>query len=105
VPSGSLLLTGMDKVSPEGTFIGILLVSVVATVPAMPLCDGLVMAVTVALFCAMDVDAVCPIVLLLGESVVTVSANVEGGVLNDPSAIIAAIIGIGVDVVFSLQVC
>jgi hypothetical protein len=35
----------------------------------------------------------------------TASTNVEGGVSNDPSAIIAVITGIGVDVVFSLQVC
>jgi hypothetical protein len=53
----------------------------------------------------MDIDAVCPIMLLLGESEVTVSANMEGGVSNDPSAIIAAITGTGVDVMFSLQVC
>jgi hypothetical protein len=53
----------------------------------------------------MDVDAVHPIILPLGESKATVSANVEGSVSNDPSAIIAAIPGIGVDVVVSLQVC
>jgi hypothetical protein len=104
LPSSSLLI-GMDKVLPEGTFICVLLVSVVAAVPATPLHDVLVMAATVALFCLMDVDAVCPIVLALGESKATVSAKVEGGVSNDPSAIIAAIIGTGVDVIFSLQSC
>jgi hypothetical protein len=53
----------------------------------------------------MDVDAVHPIALLLGESEVTMSANVEGGVSKDPSAIIAVITGTGVDVVVSLQSC
>jgi len=59
----------------------------------------------VALFGVVDVDAVRPIVLLLGESEATASTNVEGGVSNDPSAIIAVIIGTGVDVMVSLQVC
>jgi hypothetical protein len=105
VSLSSLLLIGMDKVSPEGMFIGILLVSMIAAVPAMPLCDGLVMAAMVALVCAMDVDVVCPIILVLCESKATVSAKVEGGVSNDPSAIIAAIAGTGVNVMFSLQSC
>jgi hypothetical protein len=105
VPLGSLLLTGTDKVLPEGTFVGVLLVGVVTAVLAAPLHDGLVMAVMVALFCAMDIDAVHPVVLALGESKATASAKVEGGVSNDPSAIIAAIAGTGVDIVFSLQSC
>jgi hypothetical protein len=105
VPSGSSLLTGTNKVLPEVSLVGILLVGNETAVPAVPLCDGLVVAVAVALFCAVDIDAVHPIILLLGESVATTSTNVEGGVLNDPSAIIAVITGTGVDVVFSLQVC
>ena len=59
----------------------------------------------VALFGVMDIDTVCPVVLLLGKREATASASVEGGVSNDPSAIIAAITGTGVDVVVSLQVC
>jgi hypothetical protein len=62
-------------------------------------------SVVVTLFGVVDVDAVCPVVLLLGESEVTMSANVEGGVLKDPSAIIAAIAGTGVDVIVSPQSC
>ena len=104
LPSSSLLI-GTDKVLPEGMFIGILLVNGEAAVPANPLHVGLVVVAAVALFCAVDIDAVHPIILLLGESVATTSTNVEGGVLNDPSAIIAVITGTGVDVVFSLQVC
>jgi hypothetical protein len=53
----------------------------------------------------MDVDTVCPVVLLLGESEVTVSTKVEGGISNNPSAIIAAITCTGVNVMFSLQIC
>jgi hypothetical protein len=53
----------------------------------------------------MAIDTVHPVILLLGESEATVSTNVEGGVSKDPSAIIAAITGTGVDVVVSLQVC
>jgi hypothetical protein len=64
-----------------------------------------VVAATIALFCVVDVDAVCPIVLVLGDSEVTMSTKVEGGVSNDPSAIIAVIIGTGVDVMLSLQSC
>jgi hypothetical protein len=105
VSLSSLLLIGIDKVLPEGTFICVLLVSMVAAVPATPLRDGLVMVATVALFCVMDVDTVRPIVLVLGESKAIVFAKVEGGVSNDPSAIIAAIAGTGVDIVFSLQIC
>ena len=63
------------------------------------------MPVVVALFGVMDIDAVHPIILLLGESEATTSVNVEGGVSKDPSAIIAAITGTGVDVVVSLQSC
>jgi hypothetical protein len=103
VSLSSSLLTGMDKVLPEGTFIGILLVGVIAAVSATPLCDGLVMVATVALFCAMDVDAVHSVILALGESKATASTKVEGGVSNDPSAIIAGIAGTGVDIMFSLQ--
>jgi hypothetical protein len=64
----SMLLVSMDKVLPEVLFIGILLVDKDAAVPADPLCGWLLVLATVALFGAMDVDAVCPIVLLLGES-------------------------------------
>ena len=103
--SSSLLLISTDKALPEGTFIGILLVDGEAGVPADPLCVGLVVVVVVALFCAVDVDAVHPIVLALGDSEVTMSAKVEGRVSNDPSAIIAVIAGTGVDVVLSLQSC
>jgi hypothetical protein len=60
------------------------------------------MLLVVALFGMIDIDIVCPVILLLGESEATASANVEGSVLNDPSAIIAAIAGTGVDVVVSL---
>ena len=101
----STLLGGMDKVLPEVLLIGILLVDEDAAVPADPLCGWLLVLVLVALFGVVDVDTVHPIILLLGESVATTSTNVEGGVLNDPSAIIAVITGTGVDVVFSLQVC
>ena len=52
----------------------------------------------------MSIDTVHPVVLLLGESKVTASINVEGSVLNDSSTIMAAITGTGVDVVVSLQV-
>jgi hypothetical protein len=105
VPLGSLLLIGMDKVLPVVSLVGILLVDEDAAVPADPLCDGLVVVVAVALFCVVDVDAVHPVILLPGESKATVSAKVEGGILNDPSAIIAAIAVTGVDVMFSLQIC
>jgi hypothetical protein len=103
--SSSSLLIGMDKVLPEGVFVGILLVDGEAAVPADSLHVGLVVAAVVALFCVMDVDAVCPIILALGDSEATMSAKVEGGVSNDPSAIIAAIVGTGVEVVLSLQSC
>jgi hypothetical protein len=52
-----------------------------------------------------DIDAVCFIVLALGDSEVAMSAKVKGRVSNNPSAIIAAIAGTGVDVVLSLQSC
>jgi|HubBroStandDraft_3_1064219.scaffolds.fasta_scaffold67000_3 hypothetical protein len=58
-----------------------------------------------ALPCLVDVYDVCPTGSLLDESAATVSATVKGAVSNDPSAIIAAIIGTGVDVMFSLQIC
>jgi hypothetical protein len=101
----SSLLISMDKVLPEGVFIGILLVDGEAAVLADPLHVGLVVVVAVALFCMMDVDAVCPIILALGDSEATTSAKVEGGVSNDPSAITAVIAGTGVEVVLSLQSC
>jgi hypothetical protein len=105
VPLGSSLLIGTDKVLPEVSLIGILLVDEDAAVPADPLCDGLLVLAVVALFGAMDVDTVCSVILLLGKSEATASAKVKGGTLNDPSAIIAVITGTGVDVVFSLQIC
>jgi hypothetical protein len=104
LPSSSFLI-GMDKVVPEGMFVGILLVDGEAAVPEDPLHVGLVVAVAVALFCAVDVDAVCSIVLALGDSEATMSTKVEGGVSNNPSAIIAVIAGTGVEVVLSLQSC
>jgi hypothetical protein len=104
LPSSSLLI-GTDKVLPEGMFIGILLVNGEAAVPANPLHVGLVVVAAVALFCAVDIDAVHPIVLALGDSEATMSTKVEGRVSNDPSAIIAVIAGTGVDVVVSLQSC
>jgi hypothetical protein len=63
------------------------------------------MAAAVALFCVMDVDAIHPVVLVLGDNEVTMSAKVKGRVSNDPSAIIAAIVGTGVEVMLSLQSC
>jgi hypothetical protein len=59
----------------------------------------------VALLGLVDIDAVHPVGLLLGESEATMSVNVEGGVSNDPSAVIAMIAGAAVDVMFcaSLQ--
>jgi hypothetical protein len=101
----SLFLVGTDKVLSEGTFICVLLVNGEAMVPADPLHVGLVMVAVVALFYTVDVDAVHLVVLALGDSEVTMSAKVEGRVSNDPSAIIAAITGTGVDVVLSLQSC
>ena len=68
VTLSSMILGGMDKVLPEVLLVGILLVDEDAAVPADPLCGWLLVLATVALFGAMDVDAVCPIVLLLGES-------------------------------------
>jgi hypothetical protein len=104
VALSSTLLGSTDKVLPEVSFIGILLVNENAAVLADPLCGWLLVLSAVALFGAMDVDPVHPIILLSGESEATVSANVEGGVSDDPSAIIAVITGIGVDDVFSLQI-
>jgi hypothetical protein len=103
--SSSLLLIGTDKVLPEGAFVGVLLVDGEATVPADPLLIGLVVAAAVALFCMVDVEAVCPVILALGDNEATMSTKVESRVSNDPSAIIAAITGTGVEVVFSLQSC
>jgi hypothetical protein len=105
VSPSSMLLGSMDKVLPEVLLIGILLVDNDAAVPADPLHGGLLVSAAVALFGVMDVDTVHPIILLLGESEATTSANVEGGVSNDPSAIIAAIAGTAVDIMFSLQIC
>jgi hypothetical protein len=48
--SSSLLLISMDKVLPEGMFVGILLVNGEAAVPADPLHVGLVMTVAVTRF-------------------------------------------------------
>jgi hypothetical protein len=101
-PSSSFFVS-TDKVLPEGTFVVVLLVYSDATVPADPLCVRLVMVAVVALFCAVDVDAVHPIIPALDDSEATMSTKVEGGVSNDPSAIIAAITGTGVDVMLSLQ--
>jgi hypothetical protein len=95
----------MDKVPPEGAFVGILLVDGEAAVLADPLRVRLVVVAAVVLFCSVDIDAVCPVILALGDSKATMSAKVEGGVTNDPSAIIAAITGTGVEVVLSLQSC
>jgi hypothetical protein len=102
VTLSSMILGGMDKVLPEVIFVGVLLVDVKAVIPANPLCDWLLVPAAVALFGSVDVDTVHPISLLLGESEVTMSANVEGSVSKDPSAIIAAIAGTGVDVMVSL---
>jgi hypothetical protein len=104
LPSSSLLIS-TDKVLPEGVFIGILLVDGEAAIPADPLCVGLVVATAVALFRAVDIDTVHSVILALGDSEATTSTKVEGGVSNDPSAIIAVITGTGVDVMFSLQTC
>ena len=103
--SSSLLLIGTDKVLPEGAFVGVLLVDGEATVPADPLLIGLVVAAAVALFCMVDVEAVCPVILALGDNEATMSTKVESRVSNDPSAIIAAIVGTGVEVMLSLQSC
>jgi hypothetical protein len=101
----SSFLVSTDRVLPEGIFVCVLLVNGEATLPADPLYVGLVMVAVVALFCTVDVDAVHPVVLVLGDSEATMFAKVEGRVSNDPSAIIAAITGTGVDVVLSLQSC
>ena len=103
--SSSLLLIGTDKVLPEGMFIGILLINGEAAVPANPLHVGLVVVAAVALFCMVDVEAVCRVILALGDNEATMSTKVESRVSNDPSAIIAVIAGTGVDVVVSLQSC
>jgi hypothetical protein len=50
VPLGSLLLIGTDKVLPEVSLVGILLVDDETAVPAVPLHDGLVVVAAVALF-------------------------------------------------------
>jgi hypothetical protein len=99
----STLLGGTDKVLPEGAFIGVLLVNEETTVPADPLHGWLLVSMLVALFTLVDIDTVHPVGLSLGESEATTFANVKGGVSKDPSAIIAVIVGTGVDVMVSLQ--
>ena len=101
VSPSSMLLGSMDKVLPEVLLVGILLVDEDTAVSADPLRGWLLVLVLVALFGVMDVDTVHLDVLLLGESEVTASTKVKGGILNDPPAIIAVIAGTGVDVVFS----
>ena len=61
------------------------------------------MLALVTLFGLMDIEAVCLISLLLDESTATTSANVVGGVSNEPFAVIAMIAGAGIDVVFCIS--